>query len=252
MSAPAPQKPPPKPRTRGPVLLAIGAAMSLLFLALSSWMLGLAIQIGGGFVFWKDKAVEHSLAMVQEDLGYIAAAPSSLLVGNTVAFSNKLMALVRRPFEKIGALAFYETIQKTPPAQPDLTPSNLTKGAEQTTRWVISGLASFAMVAMLVAQDVLLRLSVALFALPAFALACLMGTLDGFMRRDQRRWSGGRESSFLYHHAKRQTLWALTGGFGLYLSWPLGGFNPSYMVLIFTVLVAAGLSIWVGSFKKYL
>ena len=95
------------------------------------------------------------------------------------------------------------------------------------------------------------RLSVALFALPAFALACIVGTVDGLVRRDLRRWRGGRESSFVYHHAKRYTGWALTGGFGLYLTWPFGGFNPAYMVLVFTVLVAATLSTTVASFKKY-
>ena len=75
--------------------------------------------------------------------------------------------------------------------------------------------------------------------------------VDGLVRRDLRRWSGGRESSFVYHHAKRYTVWALTGGFGLYLTWPFGGFNPAYMVLVFTVLVAATLSTTVAAFKKY-
>ena len=82
-------------------------------------------------------------------------------------------------------------------------------------------------------------------------LALLLGTVDGLVRRDLRRWQGGRESSFVYHHAKRYTGWALTGGFGLYLTWPFGGFNPAYMVLVFTVLVAATLSTTVASFKKY-
>jgi integrating conjugative element membrane protein (TIGR03747 family) len=78
-----------------------------------------------------------------------------------------------------------------------------------------------------------------------------MGVIDGLVRRDRRRWQGGRESSFVYHHAKRYVGWALTGGFGLYLSWPFGGFNPAYMVLVFTVLVAFTLSTTVGAFKKY-
>ena len=104
---------------------------------------------------------------------------------------------------------------------------------------------------MYIAQDVVLRLAVAVFALPAFVLACLIGVVDGLVRRDLRRWQGGRESSFVYHHAKRWAGWALTGGFGLYLSWPFGGFNPAYMVLVFTVLVAATLSTTVASFKKY-
>jgi integrating conjugative element membrane protein (TIGR03747 family) len=111
------------------------------------------------------------------------------------------------------------------------------------SRWVL--------MSMYVGQDVLLRLSVAAFALPAFVLACMVGVVDGLVRRDLRRWGGGRESSFVYHHAKRYTHWALTGGFGLYLAWPFGGFNPAYMVFVFTVLVAFTMSTAVAAFKKY-
>ena len=88
--------------------------------------------------------------------------------------------------------------------------------------------------------------------MPAFVLACLLGAVDGLVRRDLRRWGGGRESSLVYHRAKRFALWSLTGGFGLYLSWPFGGFNPAYMVLIFTALVAISLSTTLATFKKYL
>jgi integrating conjugative element membrane protein (TIGR03747 family) len=104
---------------------------------------------------------------------------------------------------------------------------------------------------MYVIQDVLLRMSVAMFALPAFALACMVGVIDGMVRRDLRRWGGGRESSFVYHHAKRYTHWAMTGGFSLYLAWPFGGFDPALMVLVFTVLTAITLSTTVATFKKY-
>jgi integrating conjugative element membrane protein (TIGR03747 family) len=79
----------------------------------------------------------------------------------------------------------------------------------------------------------------------------MVGIVDGLVRRDLRRWGGGRESSFVYHHAKRYTQWALTGGFGLYLAWPFGGFNPAYMVFVFTMLVAFTMSTAVAAFKKY-
>jgi integrating conjugative element membrane protein (TIGR03747 family) len=103
-----------------------------------------------------------------------------------------------------------------------------------------------------VAQDTAIRLSVAVFAVPAFCLAMLVGFVDGLVQRDLRKWCGGRESSFVYHHAKNSTGWFLTGGFALYLAWPFHGFNPMYMVLVFTVLVAISLSVTVAAFKKYL
>jgi hypothetical protein len=136
-------------------------------------------------------------------------------------------------------------------ANPSDGKPSVSRGVARGTAATSRMLSQWAVISLYVAQDVLLRLAIAGFALPAFVLACLMGAVDGLVRRDKRRWSGGRESSFVYHHAKRYTAWALTGGFGLYLSWPFGGFNPAYMVLIFTVLVAATLSTTVGAFKKY-
>jgi integrating conjugative element membrane protein (TIGR03747 family) len=209
-----------------------------------------AIEIGGGLV-WSELGQQHAARLVEQDLAYIAAAPQSLLVGDAVAFSQMLIAAVRWPYQKLGVLERYarDQLQSQTPPQPQ---GDRNRGIAHAAEQLATMTARALVITMLVAQDVLLRLAVALFALPAFALACLLGTLDGMVRRDLRRWSGGRESSFIYHHAKHYTLWALTGGFGLYLSWPLGGFNPAYMVLIFTVLVAATLSTTVGAFKKYL
>jgi integrating conjugative element membrane protein (TIGR03747 family) len=112
--------------------------------------------------------------------------------------------------------------------------------------------ATLGMVAMYTAQDTALRLAIVVFALPAFVLACLLGAVDGMVRRDLRKWGGGRESSFVYHHAKAMTYLTLGGGFSLYLAWPGGGFNPAYMVLAGTALVAWSLSLTLSSFKKYL
>ena len=38
---------------------------------------------------------------------------------------------------------------------------------------------------------------------PVFVLFTLVALVDGLVRRDLRRWGGGRESSFVYHYAKQ-------------------------------------------------
>ncbi|GKT19530.1 TIGR03747 family integrating conjugative element membrane protein [Acidovorax sp. SUPP2522] len=260
----APPKGPVRPRTRGPVELVLEIGIGLTFVALFSWFVGILIEIGGMYLLWKDEGEVHARTLVEQDLGYIAAAPRSLLVPDTVAFSRQIVRWVQIPYERLGVLRWYARFNG-PQAAPEPTPSHataavggnpregspLSKGVGQVSRSMGKLLSQWALVSMYVAQDVLLRMSVALFALPAFVLACLVGAVDGLVRRDLRRWGGGRESSFVYHHAKRYTAWSLTGGFGLYLTWPFGGFNPAYMVLVFTVLVAATLSTTVAAFKKY-
>ncbi|GAO72875.1 TIGR03747 family integrating conjugative element membrane protein [Comamonas sp. E6] len=255
----APNSPARKPSTHGPVSVAVLVGFGLFSVTVSSWLIGLVIEIGGGYFFWRGQGIRHAQEMVQQDLRYIAAAPRSLLVPDTVDFSLRIVKWVRMPYERLGALRWYQRNLAAQQAGSDAAlPSFLGQSAQPQLKGLAKAGASFiymlsewVVISMFVLQDVLLRLCTAVFALPAFALACLMGVIDGLVRRDRRRWQGGRESSFVYHHAKRYVGWALTGGFGLYLSWPFGGFNPAYMVLVFTVLVAFTLSTTVGAFKKY-
>ena len=248
---------PVRARTRGPVELILEVTLGLFFVALFSWFVGLLIEIAGTYTLWKDEGVNHARRMVAQDLVYISDSPRSLLIDDTRALADRIVGFVRVPYERLGVLRWYEKYNGPDAASVQAAAATdqgrgLTRGLRQASASLFKTGSQWALISMYVAQDVLLRMSVALFALPAFALALLLGTVDGLVRRDLRRWQGGRESSFIYHHAKRYTAWALTGGFGLYLTWPFGGFNPAYMVLVFTILVAAALSTTVASFKKYL
>ena len=82
-------------------------------------------------------------------------------------------------------------------------------------------------------------------------LAAEWRALDGLVRRDLRRWGGGRESSFLYHHAKRW-IWPLfITAWVLYLSLPFS-IHPAFAILPFAGLIGVLVALTTGSFKKYL
>lgn len=255
----APASSPPKPQTKGPVELAVTLAFGTVFVAISAWLVGIAFEIVGSYTLWRDYGfADHAREMVDDDLRHIAAAPRSLLVDDTVAFSRLVVGWIALPYQKTGLLSWYarQMEQGDAPAPSERTsgphkPAGALAKIKAASRDLGKTLGRWAVMSMYIAQDVVLRMSVAVFALPAFVLACIVGLIDGLVRRDLRRWGGGRETSFVYHHAKRYTAWALTGGFGLYLAWPFGGFNPAYMVLVFTLLVAAALSTTVATFKKY-
>lgn len=251
-------RPPVRAATRGPLALLCEFAFGLFFVALFSWFVGVAIEVVGIHTVWRDEGVAHAHRVVQQDRAHIAAAPRSLLVDDTVQLADQIIAWVEWPYRKFGVIDLYQRFHG-PQARNDQRDRTrggtgtqmLHRGLGNAHVTVGRTISQIVLISMYVAQDVLLRMSIAAFALPAFVLACLLGAVDGLVRRDLRRWGGGRESSFIYHHAKRYTLWALTGGFGLYLAWPFGGFNPALMVLVFTVLVAASLSTTVAAFKKY-
>ncbi|OBX34902.1 hypothetical protein A8U91_03965 [Halomonas elongata] len=49
----------------------------------------------------------------------------------------------------------------------------------------------------------LTRCVILVLTAPLFVMAALVGFVDGLVRRDLRRFGAGRESAFIYHHAKR-------------------------------------------------
>ena len=235
----------------GPLGMAVALAFGLVLTTAFSWFLSILIELVGMHTLWKDKGVLHARQLVQEDLRYIAEAPHSLVVADTVAFSRELVARVAIPFERLDVVAFHQ--RTTAALERPVTPAHAGSATLKRISNTLAHMwATLGMVAMYTAQDTALRLAIVVFALPAFVLACLLGAVDGMVRRDLRKWGGGRESSFVYHHAKAMTYLTLGGGFSLYLAWPGGGFNPAYMVLAGTALVAWSRSLTLSSFKKYL
>lgn len=245
---------PPAPRSapsarpapaRGPLASLLALAFGFVASTVFAWVFGIVVEIAGIYFFWPEEGVRHSQALVQEDLDYIAEFPRSIIVPDTVAFARQVAGYVSWPFRKLGVLRFVERRLATP-----MPPAG--SGSHRQVSLLLHELARYALIAMYVGQDTMIRLAIVIYALPAFGMACLLGLVDGLVRRDLRKWGGGRESSFIYHHAKKWTFWGLTGGFSLYLAWPFGGFNPAAMVLVFGAFVAWSLSVTASSFKKYL
>lgn len=235
------------PIDQGPIGLMIGIVFGTMLSALFAWAIAVIIEIVGMHtpMMWEAKGINHARGLIEEDLAYISEYPRSLIIPDTLGFSQSVAKMVAKPFLSMDVLGYYEESRRP-------IPDDLRDNMKRTSLLLKRELAKVFMVSMYIAMDTAVRMFVVVFALPAFALACLLGAIDGLARRDLRRWGGGRESSFLYHRAKKATLWSLTVGFGLYLAWPFGGFNPAYMVLVFTALVAWSLSVWVSTFKKYI
>lgn len=235
-----------RPRPRGPATVLFAAALGFVASVVTSLFLGTVVEIAGHYLWWKGQGIEHARVQVVEDLGYIEQFPRSILMPDTVRFARDAVAWASWPWTVLNTQPFFERARQAEQAG---VPAKPTQRILQRISVEISRLLE---ILLYVTQDTAVRLAVAFFALPAFAMACLLGLVDGLVKRDLRKWSGGRESSFVYHHSKHYTGWFLTAGFALYLSWPVGGFNPAYMVLVFAMLVALSLSVTVASFKKYL
>ena len=218
--------------------LVFGAVISII----GSLAIGTVVEWIGMHVWWKNQGVQHSRDMVTEDLAYLAEYRRSLLTEDTVAFAATWADAATRAASATGILLLIRKGSEPVAAGPKKShPVRLLR------------IATPYLIAMVyVWQDAFIRLAIVYLALPAFALAFLIGLVDGLGRRDIRKWCGGRESSFVYHHAKRLLWPAFTFGFFLYLTWPTGGFNPAWAVLPFCAASACTVSLMAATFKKYL
>ena len=109
----------------------------------------------------------------------------------------------------------------------------------------------FVLAAVYVSFTFVVRLTILALATPLFLLAMFTGFIDGLMRRDLRKFGAGRESSFVYHRAKRAVIPLLSVPWILYLSLPFS-LNPMVVFVPCAVMLGVAMAITAATFKKYL
>ncbi len=211
--------------------------VALLFSILVEWI--------GMLFWWPEQGVAHSRTMLADELAYLSGdLRATLLVSDTAAFAQGFAETVYHwLWQKTGLETAIAWLAAPVPAQASSWQAAL-QGAYALV-------ADYIVAAATITQVFSVRLAVLTLAMPAFALAILVGALDGLVLRDLRRWGGGRESSYLYHHAKRW-IWPLfITAWVLYLSLPFS-VHPAFSILPFAALIGLLVAITAASFKKYL
>lgn len=253
MAAPAPARHAAPVSRPNPLAWFLGILATIVGASVVSVILGCLIEWIGMNAWWANEGPRHAYRCLNEDLAHLADYRRSLLPVDGYEFA---LGAARWTGEAAAHLGLARLVRasaaaRTEPAGETTAPAGPVSPG-QIGRDVLQGVGPYAEAAYYVLQDTAVRLSVVLLALPAFALAIGVGLTDGLVRRDLRRWTGARESSAIYHYAKRWLWPASTLGFTLYLSWPTSGFNPAWAVLPGFVAMAALLSLMAASFKKYL
>ncbi|WP_018608217.1 TIGR03747 family integrating conjugative element membrane protein [Uliginosibacterium gangwonense] len=235
---------------RGPLEMIVNAVCSFVGCIVVAVVLGTLLEVAGAYSFWKAESLAgpgHAFNHLSSDFKYVQVFPRSILVPDTQAFTSRLLSVARWPYDKCGITKMVVKARALRAGEVSPNPRS-----PSLLLMMSQHIAQALEILVYVTQDVAVRLAMALFALPVLVLAILIGVVDGLVQRDVRKWSGGRESSFIYHHAKHYAKWFMTAGFSIYLGWPLSGFNPTYLLLAFAALTAFALAITCASFKKYL
>lgn len=97
----------------------------------------------------------------------------------------------------------------------------------------------------------MVRVTILTLSLPVFLLFGIVGFTDGLMKRDLRRFTGGYESSFVYHIAKGFSAPMIVTAWIIYLAMPVS-VHPNYLITPFAAMFAFAIFITASKFKKYL
>ena len=102
-------------------------------------------------------------------------------------------------------------------------------------------------------EIVLTRLIQYELSLPLFVVVIGVLAIDGLVMRDIRRFQGARESTFIFHRAKRGLSVCIFIPFLIYLACPisLSSLGSALFLLLHAMLVGLLLRIAITHFKKY-
>lgn len=234
--------PPPKPK--GPVAKALGLPFKFLGFLAGSLVLAIVIEWLGMVFFWPEQGAHHSRTMMLREIEFLSADfRSSLFASSPSEFARQFSDLIYHYLIEWTRLdRVIAWLAAPPPPGADLR-STLHAGYGYAEPFVLS--------AVMTVQTFSLRLAILLLSLPCFALFGAVGLADGLMRRDLRRWGGGRESSVAHHYAKATTLPLLCAPWIIYLSLPIT-VHPNWVILPCAAAFGASLCVTSATFKKYL
>ena len=211
--------------------------LALLFSILTEW--------AGMLWWWPEEGLQHSRSMLQAEIGYLDSDfRKSVVASNPAAFAKAVADKTYTVLFEFTGLVDLIAWMSVPPA-PD---------EGDVKFWIhtlFQPVAEFVIAAMQVTLVFFFCLAILTLATPVFVLFSLVALVDGFAKRDLRRWGGGRESSFVYHWAKRSALPLLVLSWVIYLALPFS-LHPTFIVLPFATLFAMSVAVTASTFKKYL
>ncbi|GID03365.1 TIGR03747 family integrating conjugative element membrane protein [Pseudomonas sp. 008] len=227
----------------GVIVSAIGLVFRIIGLLIASLLFSILIEFAGLLLFWGDQGWRHSQAMLTSELGWLSEHFKSSL-------------LIQQPGQTIGQwLNFLNQwlLVKTGFADFAQQARGSSKGNDFWS-WINQlyvNIEDFVLAAVYVTLTFVVRLTILVLAIPLFLLATLTGFVDGLMHRDLRKFGAGRESSFVYHRAKRAVIPLLIVPWIIYLSLPFS-LNPMAVFLPCAVTLGITTAITATTFKKYL
>lgn len=219
----------------------IDQVMAFITVTLVGWLISILLEWAGmALGGWATPGAQHSQQLLQTELAWLRedfTAP-----GAAVRVVDCAYAGASGLYHWSGLEWLMRWIVSDQPSW--------WKGLDLVRTWLLF-FGDYLLAVAYITQLVGARLAVVVLSLAGFAAAGLVGLIDGLVRRDLRRFGGGLESGFMYHHLKKMIRPMISVPVLLYLASPWS-VHPT---LVFVPpMIAFGYFIQrsVAKFKKYL
>lgn len=218
----------------------INLPFAILGLLLVSLLLSIILEWIGIFFFWREEGWHHSQMMFNTELGWLNDNFKQSLVvsepGSTIVWL--LQVIYEWLFVKTGFVDFTSTAR-----------TSSQQGNDLATVYIL--IEDYLVAIIYVTLTFIVRVMVLVLSIPLFMMAMLTGFTEGLVRRDLRRFGAGRESSFIYHRAKRLITPLLIAPWFIYLSCPVS-VNPVWVLIPCAIALGIAVTVTAATFKKYL
>jgi len=223
-------------------LTAIAKIIQWLLLSL---LFSIIIEWAGMVLWWPDEGLDHSRTMLATEISYLDNDfRRSVVTSDPAQFAKRFADnTYHYLFEVTRFVDFIHWVSPSPTMNE--------KGLRPKLHKIFHPIAEFVIAMMQVTQVFSVRLAILTLAMPIFLLFSLVALVDGLVQRDLRRWGGGRESSFVYHYAKKAAFPIVVLSWVIYLALPFS-LHPTFVVVPFATLFALTVVVTASTFKKYL
>ncbi len=223
----------------------LSAVAKLIQWLLFSLLFSIIVEWAGMVLWWPDEGVDHSRTMLATEISYLDNDfRRSVVTSDPARFAKRFADNTYHYLFEVTR--FVDFIQWVSPP-----PLKHEQGIRPTLHKIYRPIAKYVIAMMQVTQVFSVRLAILTLAMPIFLLFSLVALVDGLVQRDLRRWGGGRESSFVYHYAKKAALPLVVMTWVTYLALPFS-LHPTFIVLPFAALFAFAVAVTASTFKKYL
>lgn len=228
-----------------PFLNVLGSVFKTIFFVIGTYFLAMILEWCGMHSWWQNESENRLSDRTQLEIQQIE---SSVGVGFNRHWFRNTHEYVSKPFDRLLLpLEKYLEAQQREFEDTATSVSAVVDAVVQVQQHIHRHLT----VATEVFRAWLFRLLTFIFGIVSVSPLLLVGLIDGLVRREIRRWSGGRESAWLFIFASKSLYPSIAVFLGIYVLWPWS-LSFAWTNCAMGICTGCALSLALATFKKYL